>query len=220
MNAALKPANKPPTIALAREALAAHERELLEARRANSAARAAISGYRANAEEAAEQQCKRTIATSAKQIEELTSVIAIDQASLEVVLAREVSVGNAKRYRNLETLAAAMVSASGALEDLTIQWAAARSMAREVAAEFESELNRCNVSYDAFLSAATRLDSRAEMLLWVETGGTFGRARTLETPEQIKQNGRASLHLAATEFRGVALRSARMTLGYSANEVS
>jgi hypothetical protein len=218
--AAIPKQTKPPTAAEAREALTAHEAELLQARRANATARGAISRHKAAGDEEAELQCRRTIAATAKQIEALKEAIEIDQQTVAAVCARDHSAFNAKRYRTLSSLATAMVNSSATLEQVITQFAAARSQAQEAAAEFEAELSRCSITFDAFLSHATRLDGRVEMLLWLETGGSFGRTRTLETPEQLKQNGRASLHLAATEFRGVALRSARVTLGFSTDEVT
>jgi len=113
------------------------------------------------------------------------------------------------RYRSLKELGDKMVCASQALESLTTQWAAARAQATSSASEFESALMQSGVRFDAFLSVATRLDGRAEMALWAETEGQFGRSRTLDTPQQLKANGLASLHKAATDFRALALREYR-----------
>jgi hypothetical protein len=213
VSAELKPKPSPPPVAGVREALEAHEAELIEARRANAFARSSVAFHKASGDAGLLEESRRTIASTGKKIAELEAAIEEDQATLVELQARARNQFNGDRYKVLSDLAIAAVKASTSLDEAIATFAATREKARETAAAFEAELSRCNITYDPFLSHATRLDSKTELALWAASDGLYGRARTMETPQQIRDSGRASIRAAATEFREVCLRSARATLG-------
>lgn len=186
---------------------------LLTATRANSTARTTRPALLAQGNDLAIAENRREISATEKQVHDLTEEIEFASRAIETARQRDHAAFETQRLRTLEKLAAAMVSSNTALEDLTAKWATTRAAAHEAAREFEVELSRCNIPFDAFLSVATRLDGRVEMLLWAETDGAFGRARTLNTPHELRTSGQASLKLAAREFRVVTLRTARLKLG-------
>jgi hypothetical protein len=201
-----------PSVSELEAALTQAERRLLAAQRANSTARTTRPALLAQGNDIATADNRREISATEQRIRENTEEVEFARQAIETTKARDHAAFESQRLRNLEKLGAAMVSASTALEEITAQWAAARGAAHEAAVEFETELSRCNIPYDAFLSAATRLDGRVEMLLWAVTEGAFGRSRSLDSPSQLRESGRASLKLAAKEFRSVVLRTARLQL--------
>jgi hypothetical protein len=217
MNAKLQ-AQNPPTLRAARETLAVRSRLLLDARRENATARGQLHLLKASGDEAGARRAAATIRSSGEQIEDLVAQVATDEKMIETLIARAAQEGNARRFHALEAPADHMVRSSLALEDHIIQFVGALAEAKATAAAFETALVNCGIPFDAFLSVATRLDPRVELSLWAESGGTFGRARTLESPEQIKTSGLASVHKAASDFRTVTLRDARSKLGYTGEE--
>jgi hypothetical protein len=209
---------KPRSVVELEAELAEAERSLSEAQRANSAAKTRLPALIAQADSEAIDECRHAIGDTAKAVRVLTEELEFYREAVKLAQVREHGAFNVRRLMTLQKLEAAMVRDHEALEEIITQLGAALKTARESAQELEIELNQCNVNYDAFLSVSTRLIGRSEMWAYLETDGAFGRARTLDSPVQLRESGRASLSLAAKEFRTLTLRTARMTLGFPADE--
>lgn len=191
------------------------EHQVLLAERAGAQARQDLATARKMLDAEAIALARQQIRKAAADAADLQDALADARAAVEAAKARNHAMFERNRLETLLKLADDMVAKSEALEAATVSWAATRNAAITAATEYETELARCAITFDAFLSVATRLDSRVELALYLETDGKFGRARTLDTPEQIRQSRRASLALAATEFRTLTLRGTRAQLGIS-----
>jgi chromosome segregation ATPase len=212
MNASLKQST-PPTAEQLRTAIEALESMLREQKLANSTARSAIAFHKASGDESLLQECRREIASTGKKIAEFETALAEEQAALVELRARAYNEFNGHRYKTVADLGIVLEKTSGACEEAANTLAARYEQARAAAAAFESELTRCNVSFDPYLSFARGLDSRIEVALWAASDGSLGRCRTMETAEQVRISGRASLRTAAREWRELCLSGARAILG-------
>lgn len=217
MNAKPTPAKtKPPLVLADLEAeLAELEQALAAAQRGNGAARQDLAAAIASADAEAIQQARQQIRDTAADIAELGTEMPAIRAAVEEAKTRLREQSQMQRGQVLGRLAKEMVESSGALEEEIVRFAAARKAAVDAATEYEMELARCSVTFDAYLSIATRLDARVELAMWLETDGKFGRARSLDTPTQLRESRRASLSLAANDFRTLTLSRARTQLGLS-----
>jgi hypothetical protein len=214
MNAQPKIQTKPPaTIDELLTQQAELEQRLIHAERGNATARtelaSAIAESDAEAISAARQQIRRTAAD----IAELGTDLSAARAKVEEAQARARIQAQGNRLEVLVRLAGEMVKTCEALEKATVCWAITRKAAITAATAFETELAHCNIGFDPFLSVAMRMDARVELLFWLETDGTYGRCRSLDTPMQLRESRRASLGLAAKDFRTFTLRQARGQLG-------
>jgi hypothetical protein len=169
--------------------------------------------HKASGDEEAERTCRKTIVLSAKQIETLVEAIEFDKETLAEVLKRECSVGNGDHLHSVERAGGHLVSTGARAEGLAVEFAAALSEHYQASRDFDSAVSRCGVPPGAYQPASRGPFARAELLLYLETGGALGRATTLETPTQLREHKRASLHHAAEECRAVGIREARRWLG-------
>ncbi|MGO9935141.1 MAG: hypothetical protein ACLPV8_25465 [Steroidobacteraceae bacterium] len=219
MNAQPKPKTKPPATLAEREAaLADIGHRIMRTERDKAQALQNMNGARKMADAEAINLARQQIRKSAADLADLADALADARAAVDEAKADAHTQFNRNRLAVLLRLATEMVETSTALEKSTAHWAGARKAAIAAAAAFETELSRCAVGFDGFLSVATRLDARVELLLWLETDGQYGRARTHETPTQLRENRRASLALAAEDFRTLTLRAARGQLGIPSSE--
>jgi chromosome segregation ATPase len=211
--AARKPKPQPLTVAELEKALEHASHLLLLAQRTNSAARSALPGLLASGDTDAIAECRREISESARQVQEFGESADSYREAIESAQRRDHLSFNARQLQQLERLLKKAVDDHIALERAIVEFAKSIATARASAEAAENELTRAGVTYDRFLSLAVRMMGRVDMSIWLETEGVMGRCPTLDTQSQSRASGKASLEMAANEFRGYVLKNARQVLG-------
>jgi hypothetical protein len=202
-----------PSVVELEVSLTAAQQRLLAAHRANSTARTTRPALLAQGNDIAIAENRREISATAKQVRELTEEVEFASQAIESAKQRDHALFNQMRLRTIEKLMAVAVADHCELERTIDEFGKVLIAASASAAEAEAELQRSGIPYDRYLSIATRIKTRAEMCVWLATDGAMGRQPTLDTASQLRASGRASLKLAATEFRGLVMRTARLKFG-------
>jgi hypothetical protein len=192
--------------------LAAHESRLHDATVANKYARQALGLILDSGDTAGEAKWRNDISVTAKAIEELSDAIAAGREEIEKAKRRKLANSNGDDLRRVERFLANVERDAAACDELAEAYGKALRKVRLSADASDAELSNCGVSYDPYAFKA-KIAGILDMGLYLATDGVFGNNRTLETPSQIKQNGRGSLKLAATEYVTVKLRAVRDRLG-------
>jgi hypothetical protein len=188
-----------------------YERLLVEAKRANAAARAALGGHIAAGDAGAEAACRKEIASSAAKITECTEALGFARDAIREAQERERAAVGAKAYVVIKRLVDEAVRDVEASEEATVVYARAKKTAKESLNKVRAELIRCGVPLERD-QLDERFDRISKLLLWVESDGREGQGGGLENAYQLRQSGRVDLKLQAQEWRAVIFSRARSAL--------
>jgi hypothetical protein len=211
MNAAIQPKPTPRTVGQLTAELADHERLLLEAQRANSAARNALGGLIAGGDAAAIADCRRDIKLSAAKVKELTDALEFSREAIRIAKGRDQAATDAHAYRLIKERVADARKDIDALADAIVAFAIAFKKSGAALGSVDGLMRNSGVTPEVYVLTA-KLLGMTQMALHLESGGILGEGRTLESPEEIRRSGRADLKRAAAEFQAVYLRHARQQL--------
>lgn len=191
--------------------LADHERRLLEAQRANAAARAALGGLIAGGDAGEIAACRREISSTAAKMKELSDALQFSRDAIRVAQERERNAVAARDYVIIRRLVSDARRNAEVCEDVLVTFAQAQRKARIALDTVDAELIRCGIALNPYELKA-KIVPILELALHVETDGVFGVGRTLENAHQLRQNGRASLRAAAQEYQALVLARVRSAL--------
>ncbi len=211
MNAIPKPAPARSSTSIQAEITALEGRKAEAERALNSAATnlpAAIAG--GDAAEIADlrrekREAERKVTELGATLSELTEALAITRK-------RERATARAKVYGELEQLIGTSRQEVCAVEDAICTFAAKLNTARIGLESVEAAMRNAGVVPDPYWLRA-KLDGLVQMCLHLETDGFIGSQPTLDTHDQLRANGRASLKAAAKNYEMLALQRVRSTLG-------
>jgi hypothetical protein len=211
VNAVPKQKTTPRTAAQLTADLADYERLLLEAQRAQNAARTALPGQIAGGDAEEIAACRREISSTAASIKEFSDKIEFGRDAIRVAQERERNAVAAKDYVTIKRLVSDARRQADACADALVEFARAQKKARIALDAVDAELIRCGIALNPYELKA-KIVPILELGLHVETDGVFGVARTLENAHQLRQNGRASLKAAAQEYQTLILARVRSAL--------
>jgi hypothetical protein len=211
MNAVIKQKPAPRTASQLSQQVADDERRLLEARRLNSTARNALPTHLASGDEEAIAQCRREIAGSGVRIKELIEAIDSGKEAIQVARERERAAANAQTLRELERSTADARKQVEVLGDTIKAFAIAYKATHAALESLESQMRQAGVTPDPYVLRA-KLEGLVDLALHLESGGLLGEQRTLDSPDQLRASGRASLRHAAQEFHTLTMQRLRSAL--------
>jgi hypothetical protein len=196
---------------------------LVQAQRANSAALNARVALRGKGDEIAIAANRREIADTAEQIRDLTDEIECARQDLAKI--KEIDRSEAKRatFERIRAELGALLKDASACEDSGSpkDLAKVRDRRRRVYDELSLAGIAHDRRYDAHIFNDAVIVTTHELQQWLDSGGVVGRGPGLDTPEQLRQSGRASLRAQANAFRAYTLRIARLVLEiYEPNEAA
>jgi hypothetical protein len=191
--------------------LADQERLLVEAQRANSAARSALGGLIAGGDAEEIAACRREISSSAARIKEFSDKIEFGCDAIRVAQERERNAVAAKDYLVIKRLVSDARRDAEACASALVEFARTQKKARVALDTVDAELIRCGIALNPYELKA-RIVPILELGLWVETDGVFGVGRSIENAHQLRESGRASLRAAAQEYQVLVLARVRSAL--------
>ena len=208
----LRPKGKPPAVDELRGTVADLERTLAEVQRMRNTTYTSLPGLMAAGDAEALADARTEVAKADRFIREKTEELETAREALKIALQSAHAEMAAENYRTLERIARAAADDAGALEDATVAFARALDKARRSAEAVDTLQSSIGVAADPYL-LRVKVVPVTEMRLHRETGGVLGTARTLDSPDQLRANGRDSLKRLAFEFKAVTLQRARAALG-------
>jgi hypothetical protein len=212
MNAVLKSKPAAPRTA---ESLAAQVRRLetqvAELRRTENGTRAARPGIVADGDEDAIRLTNQTIEECAARIKGLLEEIETTQAALQVATERERTDVQAQTYLKLKTAIDVTRADVEEIQACAIAFVLAYEKATKGIDTLDAQLSRAGITPDPYVLKA-KLHGVTQLCLHVESGGVFGLARTIESIDELRKNGRASLKSLAASFHALTLRQAKASL--------
>lgn len=156
-------------------------------------------------------ECRKFIAESAAKLEQYAQGIEDTREAARLARQREVDTAHRDGLHRIEKQVAAVVRDAAGCEDAIAALVAARKKLHRSVGNCDAELSSCGIAADPYLLSA-KVDGLFEMLLWAESDGEFGKPRGLDSVEQLRASGRASLKAAANQYSGVTLARARHAL--------
>jgi hypothetical protein len=219
MNAVMKSKPLPPHLGDEQTKLAGHSRALLEAQRANSAARNAIVQHRALGNADAEEAARREIAESGKLIAQLTELVDEDKATIAAIEARDRAACRKEVYTQVRRESAAFKLSLETLDEAVVTFCAALLKCRKQQDALEGAQRSAGVPVDID-SVRTKLMGMLEQRMYCESGGVVGKLNSLRSPEEIAKSQLASFKRAARDHHELVLRAARNVLGISSQEAN
>jgi len=211
MNAVPKQKSAPRTAEQLAAELADLERQLHEVRRMENAARSELPRHIVAGDTQAVAQGREDIALCEKRIKELTAAIESAREAARLASERDRGKLNTAAYRTVRRLVADQVAAIEQLEGAVQAFAGAYFAAEEGLEAVASAMRQAGVEPDRYLLSA-KLHGITDRALHLETRGFFGRARTLDSPDELRRSGAASLVHAGREWQAVTLRQVRHAL--------
>jgi hypothetical protein len=211
MNAVMKNKPAPPTVDELRARLAAHEHDLIEVTRMNSAARTVLGRLMAEGDAAAVAECQREIKLSGAKVEELTDTIEAVREAVRLAQARGCAAERARARREIERAAVAvqrdLLAAAPEVKALCRRFTAISTGVQDLAAHMTRAGVRpepCEQPHALYRV----LPALLEHALFLDTGGKWGKSRTLYGTTELAQGvtGSQTLQHAAEEFLALTMR--------------
>jgi hypothetical protein len=139
----------------------------------------------------------------------------LQDARAALALAQERDSGEARQaaYRAIQTQSKATREAVDDLDKTVVAFVRAYRAARDSISKLDTSLVEHGLpAADPFL-LKVKLQKLIERAMWLHSDGIFGEPHGMDSLDQLRANGRASLKLAAQELVAVTLRSVRSALG-------
>lgn len=188
------------------------ETNLAQAQRAQSAAKSRLPTLIASGDADEITECRKSIQRYDKQITELVASVEETREALQITQERGRAAARSQAYGALKSQLTATRKAMDELADKVVGFAAALKKARSAVEEDEGEMRRAGVMPDPYI-LRLKLVALVEILLHLESDGIVGQTRGLDSPHQLRQNGRADLKKAVREYETLTLQRARHVLG-------
>lgn len=212
MNAVLK---TKPTQPRSAQSLAAQVRKLeaqvAELRRTENATRAARPGIVADGDADAIRLTNQTVEECAARIKGLLEEIETTQAAQAVAAEREQANANAETYLKLKHQIEAQHANTDEVQECAIAFVLAYEKAGKGVRALHGELQRAGITPDPLWLQA-KLHGTTQLCLHVESGGVFGRGAKIESFDELRKNGGASLKALAKTFHTLALTAVKGAL--------
>jgi hypothetical protein len=199
----------PRTVELESE-IAGLEKSLANAKRRENADRSGPDLIAQNdAREVAE--CRARIKAVGKEIAGLVADLADTQEALKLAQRGERTTANARAFAELKQLLAVSRDQITDLE-AAIDVVAEKLRTAQLGLETVEHMAASAVAVDPFW-LRYKVVALAQQCLYVRTDGALGERRTLDTLDELRRSGRASLKAAAREYETLALERLRSALG-------
>src|SRR5258708_1617626 len=208
MNDSARKIPAPPTAAQLTAELAALERQLHEARRGENAARSSLPGNIVAGDKEAVAQGREDIAFCENRIKELTAAIETTKEAARLASERERGTLNGAAYQTIKRLITDEVASLQQLEGSIEAFAGAYFTAEKGLEAVDLGMRQAGVVPDVYALRA-KLQGITDRCLHVETRSAFGRARALDSPDELRRSGAASLTHAGRAWQIVTIRQVR-----------
>lgn len=207
-----RPATTPRSAANLAVDIANVERDLMEAHRENGQARTNRPRLMAAGDAQRVAACNAEIARTDKLILELTERVEATREAIKAANARDIQAENEKSFRRISKAVNEAANDAGNLDSIIqdLGDAIAKLAASKEAAD--SAMQQAGVLPLRDHLTAAQVKNIVDMGLYVSTAGQFGKPVTLDSLHELRQSKRASLNHAASEYRELTLRHARITL--------
>ena len=212
MNAVLKTKpTQPRSAASLRAEISRLETQLAEVRRTENATRAARPTILADGDEDAIRLANQTVEECGARIKGLLEELGTTQSAHEIAAAREAQAARAQTYLKLKTAIDVTRADVDEVQECAVKFVLAYRKAAKGVTALHDQLSRAEIEPDPLWLKA-KLQGVTELCLYVESEGLFGRGSTIESPEQMRRNGRASLQALAKAFHSLALDAVKGAL--------
>jgi len=188
------------------------ERELKEAHRENSTARTKRQRLMVAGDSAQVAACTAEIARTDKLIETLTKTDEDAREAIKWASACAVQAENEKNYKRIQKAVSEAANDAGNLDSIIQDLGAAIAKLAASKEAADTVLQQSGVMPLRDHLTAAQIKNIVDMGLYVSTGGQFGKPVSLDSIHQLRESGRAKLSKAASEYRELTLRQARITL--------
>ncbi|MGB9332624.1 MAG: hypothetical protein WCB10_17805 [Steroidobacteraceae bacterium] len=205
----------PRTIESLRDEIATLERSASDMRRAESAARTSLPALIAQGDAAGIADARETIKLAEAKLKRAVSDLEHTREALRVAQARDRAQESARAYRNCEKLVSDTRRDVEAMGDALIAFALALKAAMAGLNSADSAMMHAGVTPDHW-SLRAKLIGIVQIALHLESGGLVGQVRTLDSADELRENGRADLKLAAREYHTLTLQRLRSKLHITA----
>ncbi|MGB9331491.1 MAG: hypothetical protein WCB10_12050 [Steroidobacteraceae bacterium] len=195
--------------------VAEYEHQHAAAQRENSAARTALGALIAGGDADAISACRKQIKTTGARVRELDEAIPAVREAIRVAQARDRAQESARAYRNCEKLVSDTRRDVEAMGDALIAFALALKAAVAGLNSADSAMMHAGVTPDHW-SLRAKLIGIVQIALHLESGGLVGEVRTLDSADELRENGRADLKRAAREYHTLTLQRLRSKLHITA----
>jgi hypothetical protein len=209
-DSARKKVTAPPTPEQLDAELAALERQLHEARRGQNAAKSELPRHIVAGDAQAVAQCREDLAFCEARIRELTAAIETAREAARLASGQERRKLNSAIYNTLRRGTNEVVAAAEQQEGTIEALASSNFTIEEGLAATYATMRQADIQADPDARAKFRVTT--DRALYFASRGTFGRLLSLESPDELRRSGAASLTYVAREWQAVALRDARRAL--------
>jgi hypothetical protein len=189
------------------------EHALAEAQRARDAARSARPRLLVEDDGPALAQNKRAGELAERDVTNLTANLEAVREALRIAQERDRGEARQEAYRAVQAQSTATRQAVEDLDKTIVAFVRAYRAARDSISKLDTTLVEHGLpAADPFL-LKVKLQKLIERAMWLHSDGIFGEPHGMDSLDQLRANGRASLKLAAQELVTVTLRSVRSALG-------
>jgi hypothetical protein len=196
------------------------EEELLNAHHVNSVARSRLPRLIHAGDQAKIAECKASIASTARTIVELTEKAEFLREAVKAAEQSAVQDCNLRSFEAIRKAVSEPVKTAAKIDNLITSLAQAIDELIAGKADADSALSHAGISPLRDLLTAAIVKNTVDMKLYVETGGEFGKAVTIDSLHQLRESGRANLNKAASDYQQLTLRHARIMLKVDESEAA
>ena len=212
MNAVMKP--KAQSAATLQATVVGLERMLAEAQREQSTLRSARPRLIAEGDELALAQNTNAVSLADRDVANIAVQLTETREALKIALDRERAEVRQAAYTAIQAQAKATREAIEQLDKAIAAFAKSYPAARDSINRLDAVLvDHGQSATDPYTQLKAGLDRLTERAMWLQSDGVFGKPHGMDSLDQLRSNGRASLKLAAHEFISVTLNRVRSALG-------
>lgn len=204
-------ARSPPTLEQLNAEVADLERQLAEIRRFQNAGKNELPRLMVAGDSEAIAQTRDEVARSEARIAELTAQLETAREAVRLAEQRDRSRLSGQTYKAVRQLVASELAALEALEVAVAAFAEAYSAAKDGLNALDVKMRGAGIEPDP-LALRAKLQGITDQVLALATNAEFGRLRSLETPDELRRSGAASIAKAAREWQAITLRQVRRAL--------